>query len=108
MINFSKKSRINDVRITPDPTGGFIVQVGCAYIGYTNIKALCSDLEEYLNDPEGVRKQYNNFMDGPEVATRGIGIELVSVPVTRKSRTRRKKAPALAPDAINLGNQDKL
>lgn len=54
-----KKSIPYPILISPTPNNGFIVSVGCVKAAYSNSRKMVLDLEEYLDDPEKVEKQYN-------------------------------------------------
>lgn len=54
-----KKHMLYDILIRPTPNGGFIVEVGCAKMVYSNHGSLLQDLSLYLKDPEAMEKQYN-------------------------------------------------
>ena len=60
-----------DISIRATPNHGFIVDVGCVKLVYTGYTQLIRDLSEYLENPEGVEKQYN--MDIRSASTIHIG-----------------------------------
>ena len=51
------------IEISASENEGFIVQVGCSRLCYTDKKLLLRDLEEYLNDPEKVEKLRNEDLN---------------------------------------------
>lgn len=63
-----KKKIDHDITITPTVNGGFIVKVGCATLVYRLASELVSDLGKYLEDPEGVEKEYREACDRRVVA----------------------------------------
>ena len=48
-----------DIRITGSSNQGFIVTVGCATLTFTDKEEMIHAIREYLNDPKGVEKVYN-------------------------------------------------
>ena len=61
-MNFGKAIQYN-IRIEPTVNDGFIVEVGCVRLVYTDKKDLVADLEAYLDNPERLEKEYYN-LDG--------------------------------------------
>lgn len=56
------KMPIKQIVISGTHNGTFDVQVGCARFAYENPVDLLEAIEEYLEDPETIEKQYNQFM----------------------------------------------
>ena len=49
-----------DILIRPTPNQGFIVEVGCVKVVYTNKRKMFDDLVDYIDEPEKIEKQYND------------------------------------------------
>ena len=56
------KAPIKQIVISGTHNGVFEVQVGCARFAYENPVDLLEAIGEYLEDPQGIEKQYNQFM----------------------------------------------
>ena len=64
------KVTTHEIRITPTINKGFIVSVGCATLAFENQKTMMNALEDFLSNPEGMEKRYNEAgCQGAEVAT---------------------------------------
>ncbi len=53
------KVTMHEIRITPTINKGFIVSVGCATLAFENQKTMMDALEDFLSNPEGMEKRYN-------------------------------------------------
>jgi hypothetical protein len=49
----------HNITIKPSANGGYIVRVGCVTLCFNNSQMLIEALDEYLKNPEGVEKRYN-------------------------------------------------
>lgn len=56
-----------DIRITGSSNKGFIVAVGCATLTFTDTEEMIHAIREYIQDPEGVEKAYNNSKQSNDV-----------------------------------------
>jgi len=54
------KKTFDNIRITQTNNGGYIVNVGCCMMGYSNIKHLLDDLKTFLEDPKGTKEYYHS------------------------------------------------
>ena len=63
MTTFNKRFH-HDIVIKASDNGGYVVTVGCAMLvfggGKDGIVMLLDRLDNYLSDPEGMEKKYNN------------------------------------------------
>lgn len=57
-----------NISITASDNQGFMVQVGCANLIYSDIDDLVRDLREYVEDPKEMEKTYTNQTEVPEEA----------------------------------------
>ena len=55
-----KKAIPYDIKIQATPNDGFIVEVGCIKVAYSDWPELIRDLSEYFENPKEVEKQYND------------------------------------------------
>jgi len=53
-----RKAIIGDVIITPSHNNGFIVKVGCGIFIFESVAQMCSELANYLNNPNEYQKEY--------------------------------------------------
>ncbi len=53
------KVTTHEIKITPTINKGFIVSVGCATLAFENQKTMIDALEDFLSNPEGMEKRYN-------------------------------------------------
>ena len=51
------------IEIEASANGGFKMDIGCCMLVYTDIANLLRDLEQYLEDPEGVAAVYNKTIN---------------------------------------------
>ncbi len=63
------KVTIHEIRITPTINKGFIVSVGCATLAFENQKTMMNALEDFLSNPEGMEKRYNEAAGNQPVDT---------------------------------------
>jgi hypothetical protein len=56
-----------EIKITCSSNKGFIVKVGCCTCVFSNKEDLLSALKEYLDDPEGMEKKYNEANKGQDL-----------------------------------------
>jgi hypothetical protein len=54
-----KKRISRDITIKASENNGFIVEVGCARLSYSDHHEMCRDLADYLSNPEKCEKVYN-------------------------------------------------
>jgi len=77
------KVTTHEIRITPTINKGFIVSVGCATLAFENQKTMMNALEDFLSNPEGMEKRYNE-----------AGCQDTEAPSAQENRT--------APDGAHL------
>ena len=58
----------HNIIIEASANNGFFVIVGCCRLAYTDKNQLIADLDEFLNDPERVEKEYTRTCSMPDVA----------------------------------------
>ena len=49
-----------DINISGTGNKGFIVRVGCFTGAFTSVKTMLAAIEDYINDPKKMEKEYNN------------------------------------------------
>ena len=49
-----------EIHISSSVNMGFIVQIGCAHLVYTDVESLILGIKAYLKDPKGKEKEYNS------------------------------------------------
>ena len=52
-----------NVVIKPSANNGFIVEVGCVKLAYSDHHQMCRDLADYLSDPKKFEKMHSEFAD---------------------------------------------
>jgi hypothetical protein len=57
-----------NITIKPAANGGYIVRAGCVTLCFNNIQMLIEALDEYLKNPEGVEKRYNDSRKNSSLA----------------------------------------
>lgn len=66
MVEF-KTAMPREINIRPTANGGFIVQTGCCTLCFADNQSLVAGLRQYLDDPEGHEKRYNEMYAGQGV-----------------------------------------
>ena len=56
-----KKAIPRAISIEPTANGGFIVTTGCCVMSFGNAATLVEAMDQYLADPEGHEKRYNEM-----------------------------------------------
>ena len=64
-----------DIVIKPSANNGFIVEVGCVKLSYSDHYQMCRELAEYLSNPKKYEKAYRPL---PQSASRGYGGSITS------------------------------
>ena len=54
-----------DIVISGSNNKGFIVKTGCCTSVFTDKKVMLAAIEDYINDPEKMKKAYNESNQGP-------------------------------------------
>lgn len=65
-IKFEKRINHN-IQIIPSANNGFIINVGCCSMCYGDSASLLLDLKKFLENPEKIEKDYNEFCYGLDV-----------------------------------------
>jgi len=60
-----KNALPHDINISGSSNNGFIVKAGCCTAVFTDKKAMLNAIEDYINDPEKVEKEYNASNGAP-------------------------------------------
>ena len=58
-----------DITIRQCVNGGWILQIGCAKLPYSDITTMLSAIKKYTKDPDKLEKEYNKlngYIHGPE------------------------------------------
>lgn len=88
------KMPIKQIVISGTHNGTFDVQVGCARMAYENPIDLLEAIGEYLEDPIGVEKQYNQFIAEMDVLAMEMGTAM-DRPVTEQPDTSTVSGPSV-------------
>lgn len=64
-----KKAIPRTITIEPTANGGFIVTAGCCTLCFGNTARMVEAMDEYLSDPEGHEKRYNEMQTAESITT---------------------------------------